>query len=70
MIPPHRSAGKRAFFKPEALIESDMRSVTGPRKVTKGNKILAKTALDCNFETSSQSFAEPLFMRFSECFGL
>jgi hypothetical protein len=70
MMPPHRSTGKKAFFKPEALTGSDMRSVTGPSEVTKGDKIFAKTALGCNFETSSQSSAEPLFMPSSESFCL
>jgi len=45
-------------------------SVIGPSKVTKGNKIFAQTALNCNFEKSAQSSAEPLFMRFSECLPL
>ena len=50
------SAAKTAFLEPEALTESDIRSGdNGPREVTKGNKIFAKTALGCNFETSSQS---------------
>jgi hypothetical protein len=45
-----------------------MRSVAGSSEVTKGNKIFAKTAPNCNFGKSNQSPAEPLFIGFSECF--
>jgi hypothetical protein len=47
-----------------------MTSATGPSEVTKGNKIFAETALNCNFEKSSHPPVEPLFIRFSECFDL
>jgi hypothetical protein len=44
--------------------------VTGPSEVTKGNKISAGMALNCNFETARQSSAEPLFKHFAECSSL
>ncbi|HEY5705980.1 MAG TPA: hypothetical protein VIS96_10440 [Terrimicrobiaceae bacterium] len=57
-----QKSGDPNGFEPECMIASFSRivgdtltsevSVIGPSEVTKGNKVFAETALDCNFDTN------------------